>query len=439
MTEENTTNWQTERDKGTVAENGASMSTMGELFDPFKGEPYAEWAKARKEEPVFYASKIDHYVVTRDEDVRHVMMNTEAFSASNVLELITAPSPAAGQILMEAGVKLSPSVVDEDPPTHAKHRKAMRLAGLNPAYIRSLEPLVRQNVAKRIDAFVKDGEADTVGDFIFEIAARVLFKMMGVPENEIHQVNQFVKREAVLGWGVPTEEEQIELATAIAQYWEYSKGHVDRLLQNPGDDYISRFIEVLRENDLYERDFVNVIMLQLLFAGHETTTNATGSMYKTLLSHRDQWEELCENPGLIPNAVEESLRFAGSVPQWRRRTKEDVELGGVKIPANSQLLVALGSANRDEARFRNGDEFDIHREDAKKHVGFGHGPHLCLGAPLARQEMRIALEETLKRLPHMRLVEGQEFQYSPNTTHRGPEHVLVEWAPSENPIPDDRP
>lgn len=439
MTEENTTSRQAEQDNEAAAKTGTSMSTMSELFDPFKGEPYAEWAKARKEEPVFYAPEIDHYVVTRDEDVRHVMMNTEAFSASNVLELITAPSPAAGQILAEAGVKLSPSVVDEDPPNHTDHRKAMRLAGLNPAYIKSLEPLVRQNVTERIDTFVKDGEADMVGDFMFEIAARVLFKMMGVPESEMHQVNQFVKRQAVLGWGIPTEEEQVELATAIAQYWEYSKGHVDRLLENPGDDYISRFIEILRENDLYERDFVNVIMLQLLFAGHETTTNATGGMYKNLLSRRDQWEEICENPALVPNAVEESLRFAGSVPQWRRRTKEDVELGGVKIPAGSQLLVALGSANRDEARFTNGDEFDIHRENAKNHVGFGHGPHLCLGAPLARQEMRIALEETLKRLPHMRLVEGQEFPYSPNTSHRGPEHVFVEWDPSENPIPEDRP
>lgn len=422
-----------------AVETGASMSTMAEVFDPFKGEPYEEWAQARVEEPVFYAPKIDHYVVTKDEDVRQVMMDNETFSAQNVLQLLSPPSPAAGKILMEAGVKLSPSVVDEDPPSHTAHRKAMRQAGLNPSYIRSLEPLVRQTTTDRIDSFVRKGEADLVGDFMFEIAARVLFKMMGVPEDEMHQVHQFVKRQAVLGWGIPSEEEQVELATAIAEYWEYSKAHVDRLLENPGDDYISRFIQVLRDENQYDRDFVNVIMLQLLFAGHETTTNATGGMYKALLSHRDQWEELQDNPDLIPNAVEESLRFAGSVPQWRRMTNKDVELSGVKIPAGSQLLVALGSASRDESRYGNGDDFDIHRENARNHVGFGHGPHLCLGAPLARQEMRIALEETTRRLPHMELDADQEFPYSPNTSHRGPEHVFVRWDPAKNPLPEDRP
>lgn len=451
MTEENITGQQAEQANGgssgcpvtggttAATDSGMSMSTMSELFDPFKGEPYEEWARARKEEPVFYSPKIDHWVITRDEDVRHVMMNPQTFSATNVLQLITVPSPAAGKILMESEVKLSPGVVDEDPPEHTLHRKAARRAGFYPSYIKSLEPMVRQSVTERIDSFVKKGEADLVSDFMFVVAATVLFRMFGVPEKEIHEVHQYVKRQAVLGWGVPTEEEQVELARAVADYWEYCKGHVDRLLENPGDDYISRHIQELREQDLYERDRVNTIMLMFLFAGHETTTNATGGMYKALLSRRDQWEKTCEDSSLIPNAVEGSLRFAGSVPHWRRVTTEEVDLGGVKIPAGSQLLVALGSASRDDSRFENGDELDIHRKNAKEHVGFGHGPHLCLGAPLARQEMRIALEETARRVPHMELVEGQEFPYSPNTSHRGPKHVFVTWDPSENPVPEDRP
>lgn len=436
MTEQDTTQGKTNGNGGRCP-----VTHMSEVFDPFKGEPYAEWAQARKEEPVFYSPEIDHWVVTRDEDVRTVMMDNETYSARNVLALITPPGPAAGQILMENQVMVSPSIVDEDPPVHAPHRKALRQA-FTPRKVKAMEPDVRETVRRQIDSFVKRGEADMVGDFMFEVSARVLFRAMGVPEDEMRIVRQYVKRLAVLGWGIPTEEEQVELAEAVAGYWRYAWGHVDRLLEKPGDDVISVFINALREapeGDLFDRVYVNTIMMQLLFAGQETTANAMAGGFKALLSDRAQWEELCENPSLIPNAVEEILRFAGSVPQWRRLTTKDVELGGVKIPQNSQLLVALGSANRDENRFENGDKFDIHRENAKNHVGFGHGPHLCLGAPLARLEMNVALQEITQRIPHMNLVEGQEYPYSPNTSHRGPEEVHVKWDPQENPVPEDRP
>ena len=143
---------------------------------------------------------------------------------------------------------------------------------------------------------------------------------------------------------------------------------------------------------------------------------------------------------VIPDAMEESPRYAPPVPHWRRITKEDVTLpSGVDLSEGTKLVVALGSANRDESRFEDGETFDIHRPNAKEHVAFGHGRHLCIGAPLARLEMRIALEELTRRLPHVEFVEGQPQEMSPNTSHRGPEHVLVRWDPAKNPVPEDRP
>ncbi len=204
---------------------------------------------------------------------------------------------------------------------------------------------------------------------------------------------------------------------------------------------MSEFIKELRkpENaDLWSLDYLYTVMHQFLFAGYETTTNAAAGAFRALLTNREQWEAMVADPSLIPNAVEESLRFYTPVPHWRRITTKEVRIGGVDLPAGARLLIALASADRDDEKFSNGDTFDIRRPDADEHMAFGWGRHLCLGEALARLEMRIALEELSRRLPHMYLVPGQHWEYSPNVCHRGPEHVLVTWDAGANPIAEDR-
>ena len=168
-------------------------------------------------------------------------------------------------------------------------------------------------------------------------------------------------------------------------------------------------------------------MYELLFAGHETTTGLIGNALRRLLTERHAWEEICRDPSLIPNAIEEVLRFDSSVIAWRRKTTEPVEIGGVRVPAGANLLLLLGSANRDPAVFEDPERFDIHRHNAKEHLSLGFGAHYCLGAPLARLEARIVLEELSIRLPSLRLVPGQTLRFQPNTTFRGPLSLLVEW------------
>jgi cytochrome P450 len=188
-----------------------------------------------------------------------------------------------------------------------------------------------------------------------------------------------------------------------------------------------------------DRQYLTTVTFSIIFAGHETTTNAAAGSFRALLEHCEQWEALCAESDLIANAVEESLRFYPSIPQWRRMTRQPVTIGDVDLPAGARLLLALGSGNRDDDQFADGENFDIRRENADQHLAFGWGRHHCIGDGLARMEMRVALEELSRRLPHMRLAASQKCEFSPNASFRGPEHVLVSWDPARNPIANDRP
>ena len=147
----------------------------------------------------------------------------------------------------------------------------------------------------------------------------------------------------------------------------------------------------------------------------------------TLMRHRQAWERLCAEPALIPNAVEELLRFDSSVITWRRKALKAVEVAGVAIPEGAKLLLALCSGNRDAAHFPEPDRLDIDRDNAKTHLSFGFGIHYCLGAPLARLELKVILEELTRRLPSLRLAPDQPWEFPPNTSFRGPARLLVEW------------
>lgn len=412
---------------------------LGERFDPFDGEPtrmYPLFTEARRAEPVFYSPEIDYWVLTSFDDVRAALGgDPEVFSATQALELVTPLCPAAGQIAMEHGIQISPSVVDEDPPIHTRHRKSLHKP-FSRGRMRAMEPLVFEMLDRRLDELAGRGEMDLVDDLLFEIPAYILFELFGVPREELKNVRRFAQRLAVLGFGRPTEDEQVAMTQGLAEFWDYCRNHVARLIANPGDDAMSEFIRGLKDpknDDELDPDYVTTVTFQLFFAGHETTVNATAGGMRALLENRKQWQELCSDPSLITNAVEECLRYAPSVPAWRRLTRAPVTLSGVDIPAGAKLLVAIGSANRDESRFEHGDTFDIHRANAREHMAFGYGRHLCLGADLARIEMRAIIGEIARRLPHMELVPDQTYSYSPNTSHRGPEHVHVRWHPAANP------
>ncbi len=434
----------TEQQAGQEAPGRCPVTGAAARFDPFAADyltdPYAFWGPLRKEEPVFYSPSLDYWVVSRYDDVRQVFRDP-AFSASVSITPLKQLCPAAADELVKAEMVMGPSLVNEDPPLHTSRRQLIREAMVSPQRIEAVTPRIRALAGEYIDRFVSRGHADLVADFAWEIPALVAFAVMGVPDEDVEQAKTFSGRLALFTWGYPSEEEQRTLAAGMGQYWTYAKQHVKRRLEQQTGDYISELINAWRRpgnEELFDENYLVSTMMNFLFAGHETTTNATANGLRALLEQRDQWEALCQDASLIPGAVEEVLRYSSSVVAWRRVATRDTTIGGVPIPAEAKVLAITGSANHDEQVFPEPERLDVTRKNANKHLAFGIGRHLCLGAPLARVEMRIFLEELARRLPHMRLVSGQTFDYSANTSFRGPDHLHVEWDPRQNPVETDR-
>jgi cytochrome P450 len=321
------------------------------------------------------------------------------------------------------------------------HRDILRRA-FSKGRLAALEPLLRGWIGEYVDRFVARGRADLVLDYMWEIPALAAIWLLGVPEQDVDRVKRMSVRRADFNFGRPSEAEQVELAANLAEFWTWSVQHIDRLWEQPEENFFSEMIALAKDPayaEVLDRVYIYRMCLNLFTAGHETTTNGAGNAFLALLTHREQWERLVADPSLIPNAVDETLRFLSAAPLWRRRTTTDTVVGGVMIPADSAVLVAFGSANRDEEHFPRADRLDVARENAREHYTFGWGRHKCLGQHLARLEIRLALEELVRRLPHLRLVSGQRFTYPRNILFRGPEHVYVEWDPHANPLAADRP
>ena len=209
---------------------------------------------------------------------------------------------------------------------------------------------------------------------------------------------------------------------------QYCFDLVDHLDEHPGDDYTSELLRKLRDDrpEGIDKGRIAQTLFGLLMAGHETTTNQSASAVRALLREPGAWERLREHPDEIPNAVEELIRFESSVIAWRRRTRVPVTLSGVEIPADAQVLTLLGSANRDDEIFDDGEQLVLDRKNARNHVSFGFGSHYCLGAPLARLELKIFLEVLTQRLPGLELLPA-EYRYLANTSHRGPLSLPVTY------------
>jgi cytochrome P450 len=418
-------------------------SELATRFDPFDLEylldPYPFFARARAEEPVFYSPELDYWVVSRYEDVRSVFRDHSNFSPELATRPLVPLWPSSIRLAQDTGYVSVPTLIDETRPSHTRRRRELGKAFLD-KNIAPLEPRIRKIATDYIDAFVRRGHADLVAELAWELPALVIFMLMGVPDSDAATVKRFATARTAFAWGRPSEAEQNQAVLDNGAYWDYCTEHIERLRADLGADFLS---DVIRwsDKDPESIDDIGVrnVMLKFLFAGHETTSGALGNAFRDLLENRDQWAALCADPTAIPQAVEEWLRLHSSVVAWRRLALADVTVGGVVIPAGAKVLLAIGSANHDEDVFADPERLDITRGNAARHVSFGFGSHLCLGAPLARLEMRVVLEELTRRLPHLRLVEGQEWEYARNISFRGPRHVLVEWDAAANPVPEDAP
>jgi cytochrome P450 len=330
-------------------------------------------------------------------------------------------------------IGIEPSLVDEDPETHRKHRKIFGDA-FTPRRVNEIEPAIRDITNRYIDRFIKDGNAEIVSQMLYELPALVIFIFLGAPDEAAGMVKQLGSARAVVNWGKPTDEEQVAMMRDMAAHWDFTVKLVDDAFLNPGDNYLGDLVRLhTGDPSLFTKNYLCNVMFLMQFAGHETTTQASANGLKMLLEDRHQWEALCQDPSLITNAVEEMLRLDSSIFTWRRIAVKDTEIRGHKISAGDKVLVAIGSGSHDDDMFPDGSTFDAARRNAKRNLAFGHGAHFCMGAPLARLEMKIIFEELTRRLPHMHVSPGQTFRYIPTLTFRGVQNLRVEWDVSKNP------
>ena len=420
-----------------AAPRACPASALAAGFDPFSetylADPYPFFERARAEEPVFHSPETGYWVVARHEDIVAVFRDPETFSAALARHPVTPLCPAAAKVRDGLDIAIEPSLVDEDPETHLKHRKIFGDA-FTPRRVAEIEPRIRAIVTRYIDRFAGDGEAELVSQMLYEVPALAIFIFLGARDDDAVFVKRLGSARAVVNWGRPDEDQQVAMMRDMGEHWAFTKALVDAALEDPGDNYLGDMVRLHREDpSRFTVNYLANVMFLMQFAGHETTTQASANGLKALLADRAQWERLCADPSLIPNAVEEILRYDASIFAWRRIATRDAEIGGVAVPAGAKILLLLGSGNRDDAAFPDGEAFDIARPGAKRHLAFGNGAHFCMGAPLARLEMRIILEELTRRLPHMRLVADQDWEYIPTLTFRGVQKLRVEWDTAETP------
>jgi cytochrome P450 len=261
------------------------------------------------------------------------------------------------------------------------------------------------------------------------LPGETIFRFIGFPEQDDKRLKEWTTNRLAFTWGKASDSEQVEIAEKMLAYWRYCVAFVETRMTQPADDFTSELLSAHAENaDDLSLDEIKSIVYGLSFAGHEIVSNLLSNLLLQLLLDRSRWLQVCQDPALIPGAIDELLRYDSPQTSWRRVTVAETELSGIKIPAGTQVFMSLGSANHDAAMFDDPEQFDLNRPNANDHIAFGRGIHFCLGNRLAILEATITLETLTAKLPSLALVADQRRDYAANCTFRGPKALLLTWT-----------
>ncbi|MFK0180361.1 cytochrome P450 [Streptomyces xanthochromogenes] len=369
----------------------------------FGGEanPYALYARLRRQAPVSHMSLPDggeFWLVTRYEDAKNALADPRLSKDPNRVGerwRATVAQPTDGE-----DASLVRHLLNVDPPDHTRLRRLVH-KGFTPRRIEALRGRIQEitdGLLAELDA--TEGPVDLLDKFAFKLPVTVICELLGVPLADVDDIHDWSTALSTL---VADEEGHARVGKAAGQLGAYLDELVAHKAEHPGDDLISALIEARDEGQRLSHGELTAMAFLMLIGGHETTVHLIGNGMLALMQHPDQLALLHNDPSLITSAIEEFLRYEGSVEvaTWRFAL-EDLDFDDVRVPAGAPVLVSLGSAGRDPDRFENPDTFDITRGDAG-HLVFGHGMHYCLGAPLARMEGQIAVGSLVRRFPAIRL------------------------------------
>ncbi len=370
-------------------------------------DPFPSYARARAQAPIFYSEEYGFWSVTRMDDVLEIVRDTERFSNKMALPFPLPPEDMRDRMPIYPHAT---AIFFMDNPQHHPKRQMVQ-APFTPKRLHSMEPMIRERAEQLLRPDDPDRRIEFVREFGTPLSIVVIGDIIGVPEPDFPLLQNAIQGALVLSSGSFEKEQEHELAEGQLRYWEYLCALVEDRRKDPRNDFssvLSTYVNVDGTTPSTEEiaGHVNTI----LGAGFETSAQMMSLGVLALLQHRDQWELLKSDRSLLPTAVEECVRFHGVVRRTFRVALTDVEVGGVQIPEGALIAIMIQSSNRDSASYTDADRFDITRK--AENLAFGRGMHFCLGAPLAKIEMRIALETLLELAPEMQLIEGQELRHS---------------------------
>jgi cytochrome P450 len=313
-----------------------------------------------------------------------------------------------------------PTILELDEPEHQVYRKLHEYAFARPAMRRWETELVKPLVERTVDKFRAAKRADLVGQVFMPIPVRVIAALLGLPEADVPEFHRLGID--LLGFRADYD----RAVRASAQLREYFVGILAERRREPRDDMVTVLANAEVDGVRLSDEEIFGFMRNLLPAGAETTSRSTASLALALLTHTEQLEAVLADRGLLPQAIEEGIRWETPLLNFIRETTRNTELGGIEIPAGSTVAMNLGSANHDEARWDEPERFDIFRE-RKPHIGFGHGAHVCIGMHLARLESTIIFNTLFDRLPGLRLDPGAPAPYISGIYFRSPPRLDVVW------------
>ena len=390
----------------------------GLYYDPYDfdidADPYPIWRRMREEQPLYYNERYDFYALSRFDDVERGLVDWRTYSSAQgtLLELI------------RSDIEIPPgSMIFEDPPHHDLHRGLLSRV-FTPRKMNAVEPKVREFCARSLDPLVGSGGFDFIHDLGAQMPMRTIGMLLGIPEQDQEALRDRIDDGLRLEEGTMPDFDAMRARGQSDLFAEY----IDWRADHPSDDLMTELLQaeytdVEGVQRRLTREEVLAYVNLIAAAGNETTTRLIGWTGKVLAEHPDQRRELVEDRSLVPNAIEELLRYEPPSPVQARYVMTDVEHHGRTVPEGSAILLLNASANRDERHFPDGESFDIHRK-IDHHLSFGYGTHFCLGAALARLEGRVALDEVLQRFPEWE-VDADNAVQARTSTVRGWESLPV--------------